>query len=651
MRYELHGGSLSDITWAANNGINALGLIVPADGTYADTLAEIQAAGVNRAITQPGTVMEATINIFNNGEGTIGSNGLEYEALIQDIAAAGWDTIAGDSVSGDVVNTVRKYTPFINLSGDIGGYQLQAYAPPYSHPVDGDYTNYDYVRTFAIHTDGTAIVTKDSVLHNLAAAADATSDRFGIVIDNSVPDVTGTWIDIISAAADQGTPIDTIVFSYNPGDIIAAVTVGVLATVFAELQATYPPEIAVVAPVIGQIPTNITISCTGCSSLLINAPFTLSGQLTSLSVGLGDKAVDILRSNTRLTTVPVDNSGNYAWTDPGESVAGTYPFSAAFVGDWQYTDSSASVDVNIGTPTYTCWDGSVVTDPSKCPVKPTPIATGTHPNITSWGSNTLDVAYTGTNNTVYHKHYNGSTWAANWDGMGGTTYEAPAIFAPNSGELVILTEGTETPSQCWQRSFYSGAWHAWSSLGGSLYPGVGPSGSSYGGDVQDIYIVGGSRALWHKRYIPGSGYSTWRTDISVACYSDLSATSPDSAHFSIFFRNSGGGITQAFYSGAWGQANVSCPTMLGGTGPGVCSWGSTYHLFINSGNGLYHAVNKGAGWSAWENIGGMITSSPSAVILGNTIHVVARGNDKHCWMVSGNTGAWGNWQDLGGLIL
>src|SRR5690242_4941726 len=85
---------------------------------------------------------------------------------------------------------------------------------------------------------------------------------------------------------------------------------------------------------------------------------------------------------------------------------------------------------------------------------------------------------------------------------------------------------------------------------------------------------------------------------------------------------------------------------------GVASWGSErLDLFAKGTDGtLKHKVFNGR-WSGWENLGGAITSGPSAISWGpGRIDVVARGvagDVQHIWY---SNGAWGPWASLGGVI-
>lgn len=56
-------------------------------------------------------------------------------------------------------------------------------------------------------------------------------------------------------------------------------------------------------------------------------------------------------------------------------------------------------------------------------------------------------------------------------------------------------------------------------------------------------------------------------------------------------------------------------------------------------------------WQGWENLGGIITSRPSAVSWGNNrIDVVGRGTDSAVWHRWWDGVAWRGWESLGGII-
>jgi hypothetical protein len=72
----------------------------------------------------------------------------------------------------------------------------------------------------------------------------------------------------------------------------------------------------------------------------------------------------------------------------------------------------------------------------------------------------------------------------------------------------------------------------------------------------------------------------------------------------------------------------------------------------NSSNQLIHRWYHYGAWSSWENLGGTLTSAPTAVSWGpGRIDVFARGGSKqliHRWYTSGR---WSAWESLGGVLI
>ena len=89
--------------------------------------------------------------------------------------------------------------------------------------------------------------------------------------------------------------------------------------------------------------------------------------------------------------------------------------------------------------------------------------------------------------------------------------------------------------------------------------------------------------------------------------------------------------------------------------PAVCSQdGNSLDVFVQ---GAYHALwhkhrQSTTGWSNWENLGGVLTSSPGATSSGSSrIDVFVRGSDGALYQKTTTDGGktW-NWNNLGGLL-
>ena len=107
------------------------------------------------------------------------------------------------------------------------------------------------------------------------------------------------------------------------------------------------------------------------------------------------------------------------------------------------------------------------------------------------------------------------------------------------------------------------------------------------------------------------------------------------------------------------SALVGAPAGIAGA-PAVCKpyvYGNYIALFVRGNDGALWWTNwKGATWSAWESLGGYLTSSPAAAALptldftGNSIDVFVRGGDGALWQRTYGNNAWSGWKGLGGQL-
>jgi len=95
---------------------------------------------------------------------------------------------------------------------------------------------------------------------------------------------------------------------------------------------------------------------------------------------------------------------------------------------------------------------------------------------------------------------------------------------------------------------------------------------------------------------------------------------------------------------------------LGGiltSAPAVASWQpNRLDVFARGQNqALWHRYWNGTRWSEWEDLGGVLTSGPAAVSWGpNRIDVFGRGQNQALWHKYWDGTRWSAWEDLGGVM-
>jgi hypothetical protein len=121
----------------------------------------------------------------------------------------------------------------------------------------------------------------------------------------------------------------------------------------------------------------------------------------------------------------------------------------------------------------------------------------------------------------------------------------------------------------------------------------------------------------------------------------------------VYGRGSNGALYQREYnSNAWSSWTSLGGQLAANTGPAACSWGQgRLDVFVQGTNGaLYHRGYTGT-WSAWESLGGKLTSSPGATSRGSgIIDAFVRGTDGALWETSYNSGRWSAWRSIGGGV-
>jgi spore germination protein YaaH len=217
----------------------------------------------------------------------------------------------------------------------------------------------------------------------------------------------------------------------------------------------------------------------------------------------------------------------------------------------------------------------------------------------SWGTTRTDVFVRGSDNALWHRSWDGTTWA-NWESLGGTLTANPAAVSWGPNRIDVFVRGTD--SAIWHRSWNGTTWASWDSVGGIATSAA--SATSWGTGRLDIVVRGTNNGLWHRSWNGG----TW---------------------------------------GAWdavGGVATSDPSM-------VASGTGRVDVFVRgTDNALWHRSGDGAGsWTAWESLGGILLGSPAAASCApGHLDVFVQGTDYGLWQKSLNGTPWSIWTSLRG---
>ncbi len=215
---------------------------------------------------------------------------------------------------------------------------------------------------------------------------------------------------------------------------------------------------------------------------------------------------------------------------------------------------------------------------------------------------------------VYHQWSddNGGSWSA-WTAVPGSGLSfvgTPSAASDGVGHLMVLAQakgdGVTTYDGIYFNMYNNGTWAGWLVLHAGFPqtfsdPAVTSSGSGRIDAFDYLHTIGASPALEH-----------WWHD-----------------------------------SGGWNGPEII--SVGGPTGLAVVSWGPGRIDVFGRGasNELEHKWYTGQ-WSGWENLGGILTSNPTATSLGSgRLDIFVRGTDGHVYDKWFSSGGWSSWVDRG----
>jgi len=184
--------------------------------------------------------------------------------------------------------------------------------------------------------------------------------------------------------------------------------------------------------------------------------------------------------------------------------------------------------------------------------------------------------------------------------------------------LELFVRGTDNALWWKNLNKTTQSWSAWQNLGGYLTSS--PAAASRTTDEISVFVRGGDGALWSRNIQAGSAnWSSW-TSLGGRL---LAGTDP-----------------------------AACPHVFPVGGGSIIEGISV--LVTGTGHALWHKTYNSpptGGWSAWENLGGYLTSSPAAAMTDKDpdgfpiLHAYVRGGDGALWEYGGS------WSKIGGQLL
>ncbi len=127
--------------------------------------------------------------------------------------------------------------------------------------------------------------------------------------------------------------------------------------------------------------------------------------------------------------------------------------------------------------------------------------------VVAWGPDRLDIFGLGTNNSMYHKAWTGSSWypsPTDWESIGGVFNSPPSAVSWGSDRLDIFGLGTNNSMfhKAWTGSSWFPSPTGWEGIGGVF--NSPPSAVSWGPNRLDIFGLGTNNSMFHKAWTGSS---------------------------------------------------------------------------------------------------------------------------------------------------
>ncbi|MEP0885209.1 hypothetical protein NDI49_27030 [Trichocoleus sp. ST-U3] len=163
------------------------------------------------------------------------------------------------------------------------------------------------------------------------------------------------------------------------------------------------------------------------------------------------------------------------------------------------------------------------------------------PDVCSWAPERLDVFARGTDNTLWHKWFDGG-WS-DWESLGGVLTSDPTAVSWSNGRIDVFARGTDNTLL---HKWFDGGWSDWESLGGVLTSG--PDVCSWASGRLDVFVRGTNNALWHKWF--DGGWSDWES-LGGVLTSDPTAVSWSNGRIDVFARGTDNALWHTWFDGSW----------------------------------------------------------------------------------------------------
>jgi hypothetical protein len=237
-----------------------------------------------------------------------------------------------------------------------------------------------------------------------------------------------------------------------------------------------------------------------------------------------------------------------------------------------------------------------------------PGATADIPALASSGGAILDLVVRGIDDSIYHNHFDGTAWSG-WTQLPGATADIPALAASGGGVLDLVVRGID--NGIYHNHYDGTTWSGWVPLPGAT--ASIPALAASGGGVLDLVVRGIDNGVYHNHY-DGTTWGGW-TALPGATADIPALAASGGGVLDLVVRGTDNGVYHNHYDGTtWGGwtalpgATASIPAL-------VASGGGKLDLAVRGiDNAVYHNHYDGTAWTGWNLVGGSTASRPALAV-------------------------------------
>ena len=219
-------------------------------------------------------------------------------------------------------------------------------------------------------------------------------------------------------------------------------------------------------------------------------------------------------------------------------------------------------------------------------------------------------------------------------GRSNTATADPAIVRFDDTHSTAFTRGADGTVE-------SNTGTGWRSLGKRILGQPAAYGSA-GGRI-DLFVRGTDNAVWRAAFVDGR-WSRWTSlGGSVSDAPTVAFTSP--AAWTVVAPGADGRIHLRANTGGW--SSIDAPGFYGRPSAAVDGAGRVHVTVRNRTDEIWERTRDGAFWSAWANLGGTLSGSPTLLATDGRVYLFAVAADNRLWQRNYVDGAWGGWFQRG----